>query len=341
MANSVTALFAKRRAKWQAQNLKYLRYVFNDHFVLVLMFLIGFLAYQYADFLKTVPQHWVPGYLIAVICSAMVLLVGRLVTYIEPADQLFLLAKDHEVQVYLKACVRRSLIFPSVVIGVMTVVVSPLLGLPVLIILIWALFLMALKYFLLLRRAQTYVQNGLLQWQPLIRDEKRRQNAILKIFSQFTDVKGLQQQAKRRKYLDGILPKAETAYAYLFVRTFLRSGDYLMLSARLLGLALLSLMAVHSDLFAFLLVALFNYLLVFQLLPIVKSQDYQVLTQLYPLSQADKCTAATNLIRNIMCGVALLECLVSLVTFQDKWLSVGFVLMAILLGMLYPKLKLK
>lgn len=42
MAKDITALFAKRRTHWRAQNLKYLRYVLNDHFVLVLCFLSVF-----------------------------------------------------------------------------------------------------------------------------------------------------------------------------------------------------------------------------------------------------------------------------------------------------------
>ena len=36
-------VFAKRRLGFNQQCLKYLRYVFNDHFVLVLVFLLGFI----------------------------------------------------------------------------------------------------------------------------------------------------------------------------------------------------------------------------------------------------------------------------------------------------------
>ena len=68
MAKDIESLFAMRRAKWRTQNLKYLRYVLNDHFVLVLMFLIGFLAYQYAAFLQKMPEHWLPGYIISFLC---------------------------------------------------------------------------------------------------------------------------------------------------------------------------------------------------------------------------------------------------------------------------------
>ncbi|HEO6930782.1 TPA: ABC transporter permease, partial [Streptococcus agalactiae] len=49
-------LFNKRRSLFLTQNSKYLRYVFNDHFVLVLMFLSGFLLYQYSQLLKDFPK---------------------------------------------------------------------------------------------------------------------------------------------------------------------------------------------------------------------------------------------------------------------------------------------
>ena len=43
-------LFDKRRHSFTNQVLKYLRYVFNDHFVLALMFLLGFVAsYDFGD----------------------------------------------------------------------------------------------------------------------------------------------------------------------------------------------------------------------------------------------------------------------------------------------------
>ena len=40
-------LFLKRKQAFRKECLGYLRYVFNDHFVLFLLVLLGFLAYQY------------------------------------------------------------------------------------------------------------------------------------------------------------------------------------------------------------------------------------------------------------------------------------------------------
>lgn len=130
MAKIFMIYLLKGMATGGHKNLKYLRYVFNDHFVLVIMFLIGFLAYQYADFLKKLPAHWLPGYVIAVLVSIMVLFFGQLATFVERADQQFLLAKEKAVQAYLKNAVKKSLVFPAVVIVLMTFIIRPLISLP-------------------------------------------------------------------------------------------------------------------------------------------------------------------------------------------------------------------
>lgn len=341
MVKDISALLAKRRTKWYSQNIRYLRYVFNDHFILVLMFLLGFLAYQYAAFLKHLPQNWLPGYLIAAGVSILILFVGQLATFIEPADQQFLLAKEEAVQAYLQSSIKRSMLLPTVVIVLSITLLAPLIGLSFPLVLVWIVVLLLIKYSLLVRKARSFIRDGLIQWQYLINHEKKRQYAVLKIFSQFTEVKGLQQTAKRRKYLDVFLGKSKEAYTYLFIRTFLRSGDYFMLMLRLTGLAVLSLILLDHDLFALLLTLVFTYLLVFQLLPISQSQDYQIMTRLYPIHVADKKLAANKVISNLVLMVSGLELVVSLVTFQDKKLALVFILSGILLGRIYPALKLK
>lgn len=55
------ALFLKRRQDFQKQQNKYLRYVLNDHFVLVLMFLLGFAMVQYGQLLNHFPTNQLKG----------------------------------------------------------------------------------------------------------------------------------------------------------------------------------------------------------------------------------------------------------------------------------------
>src|SRR5574341_1535195 len=168
MAKDIASLFAMRRAKWRTQNLKYLRYVLNDHFVLVLMFLIGFLAYQYAAFLQKMPEHWLPGYLISIFVSLLILFIGQLATFVEAADQQFLLAKEQAVQVHLKTAVRNSMVLPILVIFVTVTILSPLVALPLPVVLVWMAGLIGIKYGLLLRQSQSFIAHQLIQWQSLI-----------------------------------------------------------------------------------------------------------------------------------------------------------------------------
>ena len=47
----IAELFKERRRRFRSRCAKYSRYVFNDHFVLVLLFLLGFILVQYSQFL--------------------------------------------------------------------------------------------------------------------------------------------------------------------------------------------------------------------------------------------------------------------------------------------------
>lgn len=73
---------------------RYSKYIFNDHFVLVLLFLLGALAYQYSEFVKTVTPDFLWGKLLIVAIFSGSIFIGKLATFLEPADQVFLLAKE-------------------------------------------------------------------------------------------------------------------------------------------------------------------------------------------------------------------------------------------------------
>ena len=76
-------VFRKRRSLFLGQCLKYLRYVLNDHFVLVLLFLSGFLMVQYGELLKHFPKrHWWLEAILIIVTVAL-LSLGKIATYIE------------------------------------------------------------------------------------------------------------------------------------------------------------------------------------------------------------------------------------------------------------------
>ena len=109
-------LFATRLKQHQKQMMRYLRYVFNDHFVLACTFLLGGVGLYYSDFVKTLPANFLPGKLVILIVLVGLLHVGTFVSLTKPADQVFLLPKEVQMQDFLNRAFRYSLWFPFTVL---------------------------------------------------------------------------------------------------------------------------------------------------------------------------------------------------------------------------------
>lgn len=109
-------LFATRLKQHQKQMMRYLRYVFNDHFVLACTFLLGGVGLYYSDFVKTLPANFLPGKLVILIVLVGLLHVGTFVSLTKPADQVFLLPKEVQMQDFLNRAFRYSLWFPFAVL---------------------------------------------------------------------------------------------------------------------------------------------------------------------------------------------------------------------------------
>ncbi|MBV0914523.1 ABC transporter permease [Apilactobacillus sp. HBW1] len=87
---------------------KYLRYVFNDFFVIALMFIIGGIGYQYAMFIKHLQagQWWEK--LVLVVLLLVVIQLNNLVTFVKRADFVFWLPKEKEFFAFLRSGLRYS-----------------------------------------------------------------------------------------------------------------------------------------------------------------------------------------------------------------------------------------
>lgn len=107
--------FLLRRQRHQKKMMKYMRYVLNDHFVLVCLFLVGGLAFYYSNVLKQLPPDFPWSLPIVGVVWWFVLPFGKLATLVEPADMTFLLPKEKEMNSYLSRGLRHSLAFPFVV----------------------------------------------------------------------------------------------------------------------------------------------------------------------------------------------------------------------------------
>lgn len=107
------------------QSLKYLTLVFNDFFILALIFLFGALMFWYAQAMRTMPSHlWFYRPLLALILW-LPLLTGKLVTLLQRADMQFLFPQDDYMDEYLKPMIGYSMILPTILIIVVGGILFP------------------------------------------------------------------------------------------------------------------------------------------------------------------------------------------------------------------------
>ena len=341
-------LFLKRKQAFRKECVGYLRYVLNDHFVLFLLVLIGFLAYQYSQLLQDFPEnHW-PILLFLGIVSVLLMAWGGIATYMEGPDKLFLLVSEEEVKSHLKGQTVRSLVFWLLVQTLFLLLFVPLFlamgyGLPVFF--IYVLLLGTGKYLLFRQKASKFFTDTGLDWDYVISQESKRKQVLLRFFALFTQVKGVSNSVKRRAYLDFILKTVQKVpgkiWQNLYLRSYLRNGDLFALSLRLLFLSLLAVIFIEQSWIATAVVVLFNYLLLFQLLALYHAFDYQYLTQLFPLEKGEKEKGLKQIVLGMGSAVLLLELLVGAVVFQEKIALLALVGASLFLQLFYLPYQLK
>lgn len=341
-------LFLRRKQAFRKECVGYLRYVLNDHFVLFLLVLIGFLAYQYSQLLQNFPEnHW-PILLFLGIVSALLLAWGGIATYTEVPDKLFLLVSEEEVKLYLKGQTVRSLVFWTIVQTLFLLLFAPLFlamgyGLPVF--LVYVILLGTGKYLLFRHKASKFFTETGLDWDYVIVQESKRKQVLLRFFALFTQVKGVSNSVKRRAYLDFILKTVQKVpgkiWQNLYLRSYLRNGDLFALSLRLLLLSLLAVIFIEQSWIATAVVVLFNYLMLFQLLALYRAFDYQYLTQLFPLEKGEKEKGLQEVIRGLTGFVLMVQLIVGLITLQEKLALLALLGAGLVLQILYLPYQVK
>ncbi|MDO4681119.1 MAG: ABC transporter permease [Aerococcus sp.] len=125
----IEELFQKRRSEHQRQIFRYFKYIFNDHFVVALIFLLGALMFQYAKWVDHLPQTPHPSAWLWIWVIGMTLLIrfGHLATYLNEADIVFLLPAEHAMGNYMKLAYRYSLLLPLGTLAVALIASFPFL----------------------------------------------------------------------------------------------------------------------------------------------------------------------------------------------------------------------
>ena len=121
-------LFETRVRKYQKKSMKYMRYVLNDHFLIVLFFLFGFIMVQYSSWIQSIRVLELPllGLLGALLAS--VPFFGGVATLLEPADGIFLSVVGQDFKAYLQKAIRRSWMLPILVMLAATGIIFPIVS---------------------------------------------------------------------------------------------------------------------------------------------------------------------------------------------------------------------
>ncbi|WP_188352685.1 ABC transporter permease [Leuconostoc pseudomesenteroides] len=128
----IDSLFQERLRRAQKTNVRYLRLLFNDHFILFLMIALGAGILGYRDLLtahhSVTYWHSIWWQAISIVWLLVGLQFGNLVTYFKPADRLYLFANDHDIiKSYLAMAMRLSAFYASVWQMIFISVIAPIL----------------------------------------------------------------------------------------------------------------------------------------------------------------------------------------------------------------------
>ena len=154
-------------------------------------------------------------------------------------------------------------------------------------------------------------------------------------------LRGLRQVLKRRAlfgcYSQTYKERQGTTWYNLYLRAFLRSGDYFALSLRLFALTLLVIFLVPEKWLAMVLVVVFDYLLLFQLTALKSHFAYQRMANLMPVG---KDMQVSNL-KRLITQIVLVLTLVQAICLFDLKFSLILVGMMLVLSLVYLPAKLK
>ncbi|NKE05654.1 ABC transporter permease [Mesobacillus selenatarsenatis] len=118
-------LWKERFGTFAKETGSYLRYIFNGHLVIVVLFLIGTAAFYYQEWIKTLQPDFPAAWIIALIL-AFVLTYSPIQTFLTEADKIFLLPLETRLHDYFKKSIAFSLSLQSYLLLLVLAVLMPL-----------------------------------------------------------------------------------------------------------------------------------------------------------------------------------------------------------------------
>lgn len=118
-------LWKERFSLFMQEMQKYLRYIFNGHFVIVLVIGLGGLAYYYSEWVGTLGNSFPAALLIAIII-AIPLTNSPIYTFLKEPDMFFLLPVETKLNDYFRRSIRLSMMFQGYILLMFVAIAMPL-----------------------------------------------------------------------------------------------------------------------------------------------------------------------------------------------------------------------
>lgn len=118
-------LWKDRFSSFAKETGSYLRYIFNGHLVVVLLFLIGSAAFYYQEWIKKLEPDFPAAWIMAIVLAA-VLTYSPIQTFLTEADKIFLLPLETRLADYFRKSIIFSLSLQSYLLLMVLAVLMPL-----------------------------------------------------------------------------------------------------------------------------------------------------------------------------------------------------------------------
>jgi ABC-2 type transport system permease protein len=123
--NNIDKIWKTRLEEHIKESRTYLKYMLNDHLVIVLIFLLAGGATWYSGWLRTMPENF-PSYLVMALLLSVVLTSSYVRTLLKEPDVVFLLPIEARMEPYIKNAFRYSFVSQLFVLIAVSIVLIPL-----------------------------------------------------------------------------------------------------------------------------------------------------------------------------------------------------------------------
>lgn len=376
----IQEIWSSRFSEFIKEMSRYLRYMFNDHLMIVLLIALSAGALYYKEWLTqlpdTFPFQWVIGVVLGLILAS-----SSIRTFLKEPDLVFLLPVEHKMSSFFQKGFNYSLIVNSITILVSFLPFIPMYNrfannesldyLFVIMILLflkgWNLLLAQRMFYFIEDSARimdkvmrlifnvsflvllfgnasfTYLflliiiailwlsafyfmtkDKLMMKWEVLLKEELKQSNRFYRIANLFIDVPHLRNEVKPRRWLNFLsnsVPfEKEKVFDFLYIKTFIRSGEYLGLYIRLFVIAGFLTIGVNFPYAGLVIIPFFIYLSGLQLMPLYKEHDQKLWVDLYPVSGEKRLTSFLSLIVKLMMTKGII---LSLLLMWDEGIKMG------------------